>query len=408
MPEDFLFRHLAQVPRLSLNERDRRWSNIRQEMALKDLDCLLVFGGGDVTSAANMRYVTHVGSPGIAIFPCHGDPVVFGGLPHTCVYHRGAQEWTAKFHAGARPDGIAATLKEMGYEKGHIGVAGYGSQSSRMVAENVPYSSFLKIQKLLPEAVFSNEGTLLERLRMVKSEEEITMLGKAAEIADAMFQALVAATRAGKAECELYADMLHASLSRGGDLAMILLDSGKNPLLHGRGFPYSLKPVEKGEMVILEWHASYGGYQVGVEHSLSLGQPDPHYLEIHKVCSEVFDRLVENLRPGIPMKEAIEAMRKPVEDAGMSYVEVGIHGHGLASPEFPSVVFGGPNCLVQDHPMGKIPAVTIRENMVFGINIDISNPRWRPDTGLMCGDTVVVTKTGARKLTNVPVELTVV
>lgn len=409
MPEEFPFRKLPHIPRLSLKERDRRWAALRQDMALKELDCLLIFsGGGDGTASANLRYVTHVSASGLGLFPYQGEPVVFGGLPHTVSYHRGSQDWVSRFRSGARPDDIAAAIKEMGCEKGRIGVAGFGSQSSRMVPETVPYSSFSRIQKLLPEASFTNESALLERLRLIKSEEELAMLEMAAEIASLMFQALVEAARARKSECELYASMLQASLARGGDLSMILLDSGKNPLLHGRGFPYSQRPLENGDMVITEWHASYGGYQVGVEHSLCLGDPDPHYVEIQKIGSEVFASLMENLKPGASLKQVIETMRKPVEDAGMAYVEVGIHGHGLASPEFPTVVFGGPNCLVQNHPMGRIPQVTIQENMVFGVNIDVHNPKWRNDTGLMSGDTVVVTKSGARKLTKVPVELTVI
>lgn len=91
----------------------------------------------------------------------------------------------------------------------------------------------------------------------------------------------------------------------------------------------------------------------------------------------------------------------------MAYVEVGIRGHGLSSPEFPSTVFGGSNCLVLGHPMGVIPEIVIQENTVFGVNIDICNPKWQKDTGLMCGDTLAVTRTGARKLTAVPVELTI-
>ncbi len=408
MQPEFTFRKLTEVPRLSLAERDRRWAGLSEEMALRELDGLLLFSGGDGTSSANLRYLTDVAAAGVGFFPFQGEPVIYGGLPHTSVYHQGSQDWVKRFRGGARPEEIVATVKEMGCEKGKIGVVGYGSQNSRMVGETIPYSSFSKIQKLLPDAVFTNESPLLEKMRMIKSEEELEMLAQAAETAHHMFEALKDSARAAKPECELYANMLQVSLSRGGELSMILLDVGKTPLLHGRGFPYSRRPLEKGDMIVIEWHASFGGYQVGVEHSLSLGEPDPHYLEIHKVSSEVFDRLMEKLKPGVTMEEVIAGMRKPVEEAGMAHVEVGIHGHGLASPEFPTVVFGGPSGLVQGHPMGRVPPIIIKENMVFGVNIDVSDPRWRKDSGLMCGDTVAVTKTGARKLTKVPIELTII
>ncbi|MDP2718349.1 MAG: Xaa-Pro peptidase family protein [Dehalococcoidia bacterium] len=409
MTKEFSFRKLTHVPKLSLKEREWRWGALRQEMSLKELDCLLIFSqaGSDGTGSANLRYITHVATSGVGIFPLQGEPVVFGGLPHTSSYYRGYQDWVADIRSGARPDSIAAALKEKGCEKGKIGVVGFGSQSSRMVPETIPYSSFLRIQKLLPEAVFSNESSLPERLRMIKSDEELAMIEKAAELANLMFRSLVERARPGNAECQLYAGMIEAAIGAGGEMSMILMDAGKYPLLHGRSFPYSQKPLEKGDMVVTEWHSNYGGYQVGVEHSLSLGEPDARYREIHKVCEEVFDAVMKNLKPGVTMEKVIEAMRKTVEQAGMTYVEVGLHGHGLGSPEFPTVVFGGPNCLVGEHPLGKMPPIVIRENMVFGINIDINNPKWRKDSGLMAGDTVVVTRSGARKLTSIPVELTV-
>jgi hypothetical protein len=47
----------------------------------------------------------------------------------------------------------------------------------------------------------------------------------------------------------------------------------------------------------------------------------------------------------------------------------------------------------------------LRESMVFGTNIDLFDPGWKDDVGLMLGDTVVVTPQGGRRLCNVPLEL---
>src|ERR1035437_9470314 len=104
MSQEFAFRKLTNVPQLSLGERDRRWFNIRQEMALKDLDCLLIFSGAEGRDSANLRYVTNVGRAGVGLFPLQGEPIIFGELPHTCVYPMGSQTWISRFRAGTRPD----------------------------------------------------------------------------------------------------------------------------------------------------------------------------------------------------------------------------------------------------------------------------------------------------------------
>jgi hypothetical protein len=50
---------------------------------------------------------------------------------------------------------------------------------------------------------------------------------------------------------------------------------------------------------------------------------------------------------------------------------------------------------------------TLEENMVLGTNIDIHNPRWRTDVGVMLGDTLQVTPQGGRRLVGIPLELPV-
>jgi len=45
--------------------------------------------------------------------------------------------------------------------------------------------------------------------------------------------------------------------------------------------------------------------------------------------------------------------------------------------------------------------------MIFGTNIDIHNPRWKTDVGVMFGDTVQVTSSGGRRLVGIPLDLPV-
>src|SRR5512139_1971493 len=78
--------HASYVPRLSLQERNRRWLSIREMMAIQGLDCLLLVGNDRFwgLGMTNMRYLTHIGSQmaGFAVFPVEGEPVVWTGVPH--------------------------------------------------------------------------------------------------------------------------------------------------------------------------------------------------------------------------------------------------------------------------------------------------------------------------------------
>ena len=88
----------------------------------------------------------------------------------------------------------------------------------------------------------------------------------------------------------------------------------------------------------------------------------------------------------------------------MDYIELGFHGHGLSSPEYPSMAVktGRPE-------KAGVGSLEIKENMVFATNIDIHDPAWRNDVGIMGpGETVLVTKKGPVKLIGAPASLSIV
>ena len=58
---------------------------------------------------------------------------------------------------------------------------------------------------------------MLEKIRTVKSPEEIAILDKAAALGDLMLQACRDTARPGVRECEVYARMMEAMVANGGE-----------------------------------------------------------------------------------------------------------------------------------------------------------------------------------------------
>src|SRR3546814_7884124 len=102
-------------------------------------------------------------------------------------------------------------------------------------------------------------------------------------------------------------------------------------------------------IVVCEYHARYKGYLTGAEISLSLGEPRREYKEIYKVCVASQKAGIAAMRPGNAFAEAVRGFRQPIIDAGFGSVECGLHGHGLASPEFPSTMYGGKSGAWEEH-----------------------------------------------------------
>ena len=414
------------LPHLSLAERDRRWAAVWEAMILHQLDCLLVlgddraFGQGD----ANVRYLTQLSGQRmgtVVVFPLEGTPVVFATPPHMhdkpFPVYQAFNDWVTDTRplGGLMP--VVESLKLAGCEKGKIGLVGF--QGAGPYASNIlSNEQYQFLSRELPRAQLIEATPLLERLRTIKGPEEIELLKKSGEVSRLKIESMIRMARPGVTECELYAEMVRTDIAHGGEAFIFnLLTSGSvtdrgltQHLLHGRGQPLSPtgRPLKKGDLIITEFHTSYGGYLTGAEKSVYIGKPPRELRRIHDVAVECLEAGTDKLRPGVPVGEAAEAFRKPARAAGMDFVELGFHGHGLSSPEFPRAATFPSERLRTDRGSGPfcgLGLAEIKENMVLATNIDIHDPAWRPDVGIMGpADTIWVTAKGPVRLVGTPLD----
>jgi len=402
-----------------MEERDTRWERIRREMNREGLDCLVIWGNDRAygTSSSNMRYVLGVVpesmSGGIGIFPLTGEPVAFLDYPNyyqPYPAHLAYQEWISDIRpvAGMKP--IAKEIERMGFAEGKIGLVSHFMAS--MIDQKpylLPHYDYESLRSFLPRAELVEATQTIDSLRMIKSPYEIRMLGRSGAIARRMVDALVSAARPGVKENEVWAKMAYTLIVEGGEgymfnqLASGSIDGEWRHLLHGKGLPLgpTTRPLGDHDIIITEFHSNYAGYLVGVEVTALVGAPNQNIAHIHSIAVESLQRALPKFRPGITLQEVIDAMRKPVLESNLSYIELGFHGHGLSSPEFPTYVYS------EDWPYESgegVRDIRLQENMVFGINVDLHDPHWRDDVGVMFGDTVVVSDP-PRLLAKVPFEL---
>ena len=412
---------LKYVPQLSLAERDRRWDGIRKKMKLANIDALLILANDAFWDMGliNLRYITQIGSKmgAHALFFIDRDPIIWTSLPHMnrpTSMALSTQEWVSDIRSYGGVAEVADGIREAGLERGRIGFVSFGS--TIITTPTLFHGDVLNYQKELPNCQFSDVNWLIEQMRMIKSEEEIAMLAKAGEIGRKTVGALIEHARPGITEAALYAELIRTQIANGGEpLIFHLFASGpvEHPanelwhLLHGAEQPLvpTMRPIQNGDIVVTEFHSQYGGYLAATEFTVYVGKKaPPQLLDIHKACVEALQISLEVLRPGNTLRNAWESIRMATEKRGIDFVELGFHGHGLGSPEFPTVVYRpgfGPSSMNGD----GIGHMVFEENMVFGNNIDIFNPKWKPDVGCMFGDMVVVRKGGAQRLVNVPLEL---
>jgi len=404
-------RRQLEVPRFSLKERDRRWSEIRGAMEEKNLDCLLLCGfpcNWDF-KVSNARYLSQIGGNAeynIMVFPLEGEPTCYVWGATFIEYWLRSQDWVTDVRArvGTWADSMASRVRELGLEKKNIGLDGLAGPLDP--DGWFPHSLYNRIHELMPAANLININDMIEKIRAVKSPEEIDFFEKAAVLGNLMLEACRQTAKPGVRECAVYGKMMEVMIANGGEEPTLFLwGSDAHPLPHPHRVP-TMRPLEKGDLIICEIHPRYGGYFTHVERTFCLGEPEKEYLNLDAGCLEAYARGMELFTPGRKITDAMNPVKKVIESRGLGICETGMHGHGLSSQEYPRYRH---HAIKEDLGPLKFIEDELRPGMVFAFNIDLFDPRWRNgETGCVFGETVVVTEDKPRRLHSFPIEFQVI
>ncbi len=400
---------LYPYPRFSLEERDRRWAAVRARMAEADIDVIVCPNntGHSTDFQANCRYLSHVGGGGDAdiavVFPLEGEVTAIA----TSAAPRwpNVQEWTTDLREARRNYGRVAAerLKELGVERGRIGITGLGEKSGTRTPEGtIGYGFWKQIREGFPEAELVDATTILTKVRYVKSAEEVDALQKSMDIIEMGIEAKIAAARPGVSDWEVWAAAHYAMMRNGSEIPVHCnWVSGNNP---ARTLTRpSMRTLERGDMIINELEANWMGYRSQAVQPVFIEVVDPVHAELIKVQREVFENVRAELKPGITVRElselAGEAGKKAVPSSGPAagaVTKLTMHGRGAGDD--------GP--IITNHARDPEQLDTrLEENMVFTFK-----PAAQTTEGThICtwGDTVVVTPEGGRRMGKRPHDLAV-
>jgi Xaa-Pro aminopeptidase len=400
---------LYPYPRFSLAERDRRWQAVREKMAAQNIDVIVTpqNTGHSMDFQANTRYLTHCGGGGdadiAAVFPLHGDATVIATT--AAARWLTVQDWTQDVREARREYGkiIVERLKELNIERGRIGITGLGAvEGTRTPEGTILHGTWKRIREAFPNAELVDATTILTEVRYTKSAEEIEVLRKSMEIVELASQAEIATARPGVKDWDVWAATQYALMRNGSEMPVHCnWVSGKNPK-RTLTRP-SMRLLERGDLIINELEASWIGYRSQGVQPVFVEVADPVHQELIRVQREVFNRVMERLKPGVTVRELAELTLKTGAEAAPksgpaagAKADLNMHGRGAGDD--------GP--IITAH--AKSPrqlAVTLQENMVF-----ICKPSAiTADASSICtwGDTIVVTAKGGRRLGKRPHDLAI-
>lgn len=369
------------IPQSEIVERTGK---VRKKMEEEGFDALLVYS----YKSNAIRYLTNysprysVTNSALLVLPISGDPVIFTRLPghleeaKRASYIKDIRVSVSTGMNVASMDQMASDCKEVleGHagDEGKIGLVGYAPEMG--IA--------LPLRNAMPKAEFAEANFILDELRMIKSTNELTVIGKAAKIADKAFNAALDAMRDRKIDHEVFAASEFCMRRNGalGTQTFFGICKRDKVYLQPTG-----EKVRDGFVYFLETIPEYEGYWPERVANVAVGDIPDKWEKIFKITERLLEQTMKVLKPGISIAELVKAICKFTRDAGLDGVEYRLgHGVGLDNIEQPEY-------------LSSSDQTVIKPGMVLAIHPNVSIP---DVCSTHLGGTFEITDSGARPLTS--------
>lgn len=245
-----------------------------------------------------------------------------------------------------------------------------------------------------PNATFNTDLTPnIEKLRLIKTEDEIKKLDEAGKWADFAFKVGFEAVKVGQSEQQIAATLEYA-LKQHGIMQMsfdTLVQAGAHAAEpHGAT---SINKVQNNELVLFDLGTIYEGYISDASRTVGVGTLTDKQKDIYQVCLEAQLTAQAAVKPGMTAAQLDKVARDIIDRAG--YGEYFIHrlghGMGMSEHEFPSIMAGND--------------MELEPGMCFSIEPGIYIPGV---AGVRIEDCVHITKDGCLPFTHTSKDLTFV
>ncbi|TCS84018.1 M24 family metallopeptidase [Tepidibacillus fermentans] len=354
---------------------EKRIKRLREELKERNLDGILI------THSSNRRYITgFTGSAGNVLVTQH-DAFLVTDFRYT----EQAAEQAKYFTIVNQEDSMLKKLKEL--------VAKTGIHTLGFEQDYVPYSQYKQFEENFQPVTLVPLSQVLESIRMIKDEQEIQLIRKAAVIADQAFSHVLKVIKPGMREIEVALELeckMRQLGAQGASFDTIVASGVRSALPHGVA---SDKVIEVGDFVTMDFGAIYQGYVSDITRTIAIGKVNEKQREIHNIVLEAQLNGVHHVKAGMTGKEADALTRSIISRYGYGEYFGHSTGHGIGLD-----VHEGPGLSMKSE-------VILKPGMIVTIEPGIYISKFG---GVRIEDDVLITEHGVEVLTHSPKELIII
>lgn len=364
-----------------------RLGKVRSFMEEGGYECLLLSPG------PNFRYLTgvHYTYPGdawdmeivwdlitAAVIPLDGEPVLIVPKLNESWVRTVTEISDIRAYSGA--GNRMEILKDLlGGVKGTLGVE-----------DQLPFKIYGPLVDAFPKIKTKNASGMLSKMRLVKFDEEIESMQKAAGIVESGVKAGREFIRESVTEKEVAVEVEAAMRRHGAEsISYCVVQTGAKTASWD---PPSDDQVKKGDFFLMDLSATFKGYHADITRMTVVGEPSVKQKKVFETVLEAQQNAIGTIRDGVKAGAVNDAGRRVIEKRGFGeFFPFGIgHGLGLEAHEIPH--------LTEYRDMDMV----LQPGMVMTVEPTINLPG---EFGVRVEDDILVTAGGRRSLTTLGKDL---
>ncbi|MFI5267107.1 MAG: M24 family metallopeptidase [Chloroflexota bacterium] len=235
-------------------------------------------------------------------------------------------------------------------------------------------------------------AALLDRIRMVKTDEEVRRLEAAARVMEVSFQAAIDAAHEGMSEAEMGYVFDCRTLQQGSAPVFTVICFGERGVFPN-AIPSSDRRLRRGDLIRFDIGCRTEMYSSDISRTAVFGEPSAKLRSYYQAILEGEERAIQMMRPGTPARDVFDAAVRGTREGGIPHYERNHVGHAIGLD-------------IYDLPIINAASETpLEAGMVFEVETPYYELGWG---GVQVEDTVVITANGHRLLTQLSRDLFVI
>ena len=275
-------------------------ANLPRLQALMDearLDALVLRSGQNFTYLSGVVYpgtlarhmdLTDSTRPVVLVWPRNGKPVIVTNKTAAGLVERDG--WIDDYEL------YEAYVEDPNKKLGEL-LQKMGLASARVGFERDYWSAahWAAVQKAAPGLRMEDCTALMDRVRWIKTPEEVALIRKGADLLDDAFLEAFSRIRAGDTERKVHADIVGACLRLGFEWAHGIFNVFRNTVPYGGE---SDMVIERGDAIRTDYVGYLLGYPGHQSRTVIVGEPSAEQKRDYAINLEVHRGLMNRCRPG--------------------------------------------------------------------------------------------------------------